>query len=426
MPTHTTDTATATGATIATQPTGTAIAAHIIEADRAGATGTAGATGAPGATGPTHAAQTEDEPGRTPGTTVPAQTADETVASGSAVQRPQDTIETRIARRAGRAGPTSTTIATETEQADHITAGTTITASNQRVNGGPAGATGAAVSEQPTAGATGAAIGAVSTHTAGAAVAEHARSTTGTTDTPSDPGHPRSTSTTITEQEAAITEVSKPSGGTEDRVIGPGEPIDTVADQLPTEQVHKRLVHQVQKLLITSNEILRQVVQRQIHVIVIKRRHRHIELLKRLKQEVARIRRTRIRPPRPHIGSGIPIRQSRPEHRVEQILDVRRRHRHRPHPEPQKRRHNTRRTHHTPTRRTPTGRTKNVAAHLLAHRTAKGLAVVLTSHVLPAPGTACPQPEEADRFREDGSYRRVAGPATRKRREVSCRGKLAT
>lgn len=86
MPTHTTNTATATGATISPQSTGTAIAAHIIEADRAGATGTAGATGAPGATGPTHAAQTEDEAGRTPGTTVPAHTTGQTLGARGAIQ----------------------------------------------------------------------------------------------------------------------------------------------------------------------------------------------------------------------------------------------------------------------------------------------------------------------------------------------------
>ncbi len=425
VPTHTTDTTTAAGATITAQTPGATIAAHIIEAHPTGAAFTADTSGAAHATGATQTTDAQHESGSTPGTTIATQATDEPVGASRAVERTQHPVQTSRTGRTDRTRAPGTAGATETQQADHITAGTPITTGHQRIDRGTTRATGTTITEQPTAHTTGATIATLDTATADTTIAEHARSATHTTSTTSNTGHTLSPGTTITEQKPAIAQIAEPPQRTEQRLVRPGEPIDPIADQLPPEQVHPRLVDQIQKLLITSNKVLRQGVQRQVQLLVIKRRHRQIELLKHVINE-PRIGRTRVgEPPRPHLGRRSAIRQSRPEHRIEQILKIRRRRRRRTNPKRQKRRHHTRRTHHTPPHHAPTRRTNHVAAYLLALRSTHALAAVLTSHVLLAPGSACPQPEDADRLRSGGSYRRVARPATRNWREVSCRGKRA-
>lgn len=364
MPTHTPDAAAATAAAIATVTANTTIAAQIIGAHRPSATSPTRATSAAGTTGATQATEAEHEPGRTTSAASATHPTGQALATSSAIQSTQHPVNTRGTSGADRARTTGTTGATEPEQADHITAGTTTTAGHQHIQRRPTDTTSAAITEQPATGAAGATIAAVNTGATNTAIAEHARATADTTSATRDPSHPRRAGTTIAEQEPAITEIAEPPRPTQQRLIGSIEAIDAVTDQRPTEQVHKRLIHQVQKLLITSNKVLRQVVQRQIQILVIKRRHRQIELLKRINDEPT-IGRTRIRPTRPQRRTR--IRQPRPKNRIQHIKTIRRRHRRRPRPQPQKHRHNTRRTHHAPTAHSPTGRMNNFARHPTAH-----------------------------------------------------------
>jgi DNA-binding CsgD family transcriptional regulator len=365
--TDTTDATTTAAATVTTETTGTTIAAQVVQAHAAGAAFAADTTGAADTAGATQTTDTEHESGSTTGTTVAAQATDESVTAGGAVQCAQHALKTRLARRADRAGTTSTTGAAETEEAHHVAAGAAVAPGHERIDGRATRAAGTAVTEQPAADTAGAAIATLDTDPADTTIAEHARGATNTTGTISDAGHALGAGTAVAEQEPTVAEVAEPPERAKQGLVGPGEPINTVADQLPTEQVHPRLVDQVQKQLVVVNEVLRQVVQRQVQLLVVEVRHRHVELLEQVVDEPG-IRGARVgEPSRPHVGRRLRIRQSRPEHRVEQILDIRRGRRHWADPECQEGRHSTRRAHHTPPRQAPISRTKNFARYPPAH-----------------------------------------------------------
>ncbi|PQM52307.1 hypothetical protein C5U48_10770 [Mycolicibacter virginiensis] len=133
MPTHTTNTTTATDATIATITADTTIAPQLIDTDRPSTTGATGAARAPDTTSTPEATNTEHEAGRTPSPTIATQATSQTIATRGAIKGTQHPINTGHTGRTDRARAPSTTGATKPEQADHITAGTTITASNQHI-----------------------------------------------------------------------------------------------------------------------------------------------------------------------------------------------------------------------------------------------------------------------------------------------------
>lgn len=365
--THTTDATTTAAAAIATETTGATIAAQVIQAHPACAAFAADTSGAADATGATQTTDAEHESGSSTSATIATQTTDEPVTASRAVQRPQHAVETGIARRTDRTGTADATGATEAEQAHHVTAGAAVTTGHQRIDRRATRAAGTTVTEQPAADTAGATIATLETDTADTTIAEHARVATNTTGTISNAGDALGTGATVAEQEPAITQVSEPPQRTEQGLVRPGEPVDTVADQFPTEQVHPRLVDQVQELLVVVDEVLRQVVQRQVQLLVVEGRHRQVELLEQVVDKPG-IRGARVgEPSRPHVGRRSAIRQSRPEHRVEQVLDVGRCRRHWAGPERQERRHRTRRAHHAPPHHAPIGRTNNFARHPPAH-----------------------------------------------------------